>query len=84
MHKKEALVTLIEASFLLSSDEKLMLLDSVPAFTDKQVDTVGTMLARERALVLANEQPIKEVVAMHLEPIAQQHDTVYVGEGKAE
>jgi len=84
MNKKIALVTLIEASFLLSSCEKLALLDTVPTLNDKQVQALGTMLAKERAVMLANEDAIMTTIQKHLEAMREEDDDnkVYVGTGK--
>lgn len=84
MNKKIALVTLIEASFLLSSGEKLALLDTVPTLNDKQVQALGTMLAKERAVMLANEDAIMTTIQKHLEAMREEDDDnkVYVGKGK--
>jgi hypothetical protein len=84
MNKKIALVTLIEASFLLSSGEKLALLDTVPTLNDKQVQALGTMLAKERAVMLANEDAIMTTIQKHLEAMREEDDDnkVYVGTGK--
>lgn len=84
MNKKIALVTLIEASILLSSDEKLTLIDAVPGFNDKQVMALGKMLAEERAVLLTNENLIMQTIQTKLEEIRNQQadNAVYIGSGK--
>ncbi len=84
MNKKIALVTLIEASILLSSDDKLALIDAVPGFNERQVMTLGKMLAEERAVLLANEESIMQTIKTKLDAISTQEksNTVYIGTGK--
>ena len=84
MNKKIALVTLIEASILLSSDDKLALIDAVPGFNEKQVMALGKMLAEERAVLLANEEMIMQTIKTKLDAISAegQSNTVYIGTGK--
>ena len=60
MNKKIALVTLIEASIILSDEDRLMLLDLVPGLTDKQVDALGKFFALERQFILSHEDEVKE------------------------
>ena len=85
MNKKVALVTLIEASMMLSSEDKLALIDKVPALNNKQVEALGKMLAQERSILLANQDAIMKNISSHLHKIAGENsasDPVYVGTGK--
>ena len=86
MNKKLALVTLLEASLMLTAEEKLDLIDAVPGLNDRQVDALGVCLARERELVLANEPAVMSDIQKKLDDIANQDeqrpDTIYVGVGK--
>ncbi|MFZ5534759.1 MAG: hypothetical protein ACOY3M_01225 [Patescibacteria group bacterium] len=84
MNKKIALVTLIEASIILSDEDRLMLLDLVPGLTEKQVDALGKFFALERKFVLSNEDDVKQKIESLLTGLDRQDtDTVYVGSGNA-
>ncbi len=82
MNKKVALVTLIEASVLLTDDDKLTLIDRVPALTDQQVDVIGKYLAAERQFVLGHKKELSDSFDAMLEELVKGQDTVYVGTGK--
>ena len=83
MNKKVALVTLIESSFLLSSDDKLALIEKVPSFTEKQVDTVGKFLALERQIILDHKSELTARFESMLRELDREDtDRVYVGSGK--
>lgn len=85
MHKKKALLTLIEASLSFSDEDKLTLIERVPALTDKQVDMIGAYLVRERQFVLEHEEDIrKQMDALMVELEKSESEKVYVGQGKAE
>ena len=83
MNNKIALLTLIDASVVLSTDEKIRLIDAVPSFTQQDVDTLGNYLRKEREFVLNNEDLILEIIAKNFEKIGStnQDDKVYVGIG---
>lgn len=84
MQKKEALVTLIESGFVFSDEDKLALIDRVPALNDRQVDMLGKYLAREREFVLEHEDDIrKQMDELLTELDKPKVEQVYVGEGKA-
>ncbi len=84
MNKKIALVTLIEASIILSDDDRLMLLDLVPGLTDHQVDALGKFFALERQYVLSHEDDVKQKLDSILTELDKtDHETVFVGSGKA-
>lgn len=83
MNKKIAVVDLLQASVLLTAEQKLFLLDALPTFTEKQVDALGTFLAMEQQFIathsdeiLANMKKIYE--DLHLD----DGNNVYVGVGK--
>lgn len=78
MNKKVALITLIEASMVLTPEEKLDLIDGVPGLNEFQVDALGKFLAIERQTLLDNELYIMEDVRRKL----SNDNTVYVGVGK--
>ena len=84
MQKKEALVTLLEASFVFSDEDKLALIDRVPALNDKQVDALGKYLAREREFVLEQEEDIRNNMDELMNELDKpEPEKVYVGQGKA-
>lgn len=84
MNKKVALVTLIEASMVASTEEKLALIDLIPEMTEAQVDAWGKYFAKEREMVLAGEQDVMaELSKLFSEESADSENAVYVGSGKA-
>ncbi len=85
MNKKIALVDLIETSVLLTAEQKLGLLDMLPGFNEKQVDTLGELLAMERQFIDDHKEEIlghmKEIYDdLHIGEIGDTQ--VYVGSGK--
>lgn len=85
MNKKIALVDLIEASILLTAEQKLLLLEELPGFNEKQVTALGTFLAMEQQFI--NEH--KDEILVHMKQIyndlhleEQQTNQVFVGSGK--
>lgn len=82
MNKKVALVNLIEASVLLSDDDKLALIDRVPTLNEKQVDAMGTYLATERQFVLEHRQELTDSFNAMLAELTKPDEKVYVGSGK--
>lgn len=85
MNKKIALVTLIEASIILSDEDRLMLLDLIPGLTDRQTDALGKFFAAERQFVLANENDVKQRLdSMLTELDSKDQEKVYVGTSKTQ
>lgn len=85
MNKKIALVTLIEASIILSDEDRLMLLDLVPGLTEHQVDVLGKFFAIERQFILDNEDDVKQKLDSILTELDRtDNEKVYVGSGKAQ
>lgn len=85
MNKKIALVTLIEASIILSDEDRLMLLDLVPGLTDRQTDALGEFFAAERQFILANEDDVKQKLDIMLAELERGgSEKVYIGSGKAQ
>jgi hypothetical protein len=83
MNKKVALVTLIEASVLLSDEDKLALLDRVPALNDKQVTALGKFLAAERQFALDHEDDIRRSMEKLMGTLdLPEKKTVFIGSGK--
>ncbi len=85
MNKKIALVDIIEASILLTAEQKLLLLDELPAFTEIQVNALGSFLAMEQQFItdhseeiLANMKKIYEDLHLGDAPTNQ----VFVGTGR--
>ncbi len=85
MNNKIALVDLIQASILLTAEQKLTLLDELPSFTEKQVMALGSFLAMEQEFItehkeeiLANMKKIYEELHLGDTPTNQ----VFVGTGK--
>ena len=82
-NNKIALVTLIEASILLSDEDKLELMDEVPAMTDQRVEALGKFLSMEREFAIEHETAIRAHMQALLDNLDAQSDKrVYVGTGK--
>lgn len=78
-------MTLIDASILLSEEDKLRLLDLTPGLNDHQVEALGKFFAAERQYVVENEDDIRQqldIVLTELEKTGREK--VYVGLGKAQ
>lgn len=85
MNKKIALVTLIEASIILSDEDRLMLLDLVPGLTDRQTDALGKFFAAERQFILSNEDDVKQKLDIMLTELERGgSEKVYVGSSKVQ
>ena len=87
MNKKIALVHLIEESLLLSSGQKLELLDMVAGFTQKQVDALGKFLVSEQEFLLDNQEEILTHTQSMIETLtgkvlAPGENQLLVGKGK--
>jgi dsDNA-binding SOS-regulon protein len=54
MSKRSALKILIEHTFLLDDDAKVVLADSIPKLNDEQVEQLGVLLATEKKLAIEN------------------------------
>lgn len=85
MNKKIALVDLIEVSVLLTAEQKLLLLDELSGFNEKQVTALGTFLAMEQQFINEHKDEIltemkKIYNDLHLDE--QQANQVFVGTGK--
>lgn len=85
MDKKIALLTLLESSFVLTDEEKALMVDALPLLTDEQVEVMGKFLTAERRFLLDHEgdlhkslEEIRGILEME-----NQKNTVYVGVGKA-
>ncbi|MEK7533524.1 MAG: hypothetical protein AAB542_03760 [Patescibacteria group bacterium] len=85
MNNKIALVDLIQASILLTAEQKLTLLDELPSFTEKQANALGSFLSLEQEFItdhkeeiLANMKKIYE--ELHIGEM--QTKQVFVGTGK--
>ncbi len=82
MNKKSALVTLIETSFMLTDNDKLMLIDTVPSLNDRQVDALGLYFAKEREMVLEHRKELSDFMLTILSDLGRDDDRVYTGSGK--
>lgn len=82
MNKKVALVNLIEASVLLSNEDKLGLIDRVPALTDKQADVLGRYFASERQFVLEHRDELMQEMQKFLDELERETSAQSVGVGK--
>ena len=56
MDKRQALKILIEHTFLLSDDAKVVLVDSIPKLSNEQVEQLGVLLATEKKLAIENSK----------------------------
>lgn len=83
MNKKVALVNLIEASVLLTDEDKLVLIEKVPGLTDKQVDVAGKYFATERQFVLDHRDELSNNLDAMLLELEKNQNQVFVGSGKA-
>jgi hypothetical protein len=83
MNKKIVLVDLIQASILLTAEQKLAVLDGLPSFTEKQVDALGTFLAMEQQFIKDHSDEIlANMKAIYRDLGLEDVDQVYVGVGK--
>lgn len=85
MNNKIALVDLIEASILLTAEQKLTLLDELPSFTEKQTSTLGSFLFMEQQFIADHKDEIlsnmkKLYEELHLGEVQSQQ--IFVGTGK--
>jgi len=87
--KRNALLTLIEGSILLSYGQKLDIIDTFPSLTEEQIDALGKFLATEEQarelfaddIKKGTEQVLSDIVG---EDITKASDNaVFVGSGKA-
>lgn len=70
MNKKEALIILINHSFLLSDEVKKQLLSKVDSMDENQIDVLGKFLAEEKSKSIESvDEVIKEYqeLILHLE-----------------
>ena len=84
MNKKIALVDLLQASILFTAEQKLLILDQLPMFNEKQVDALGSFLAMEQQFIEThNDEIVANMKKMYAELHVQESpDAVYVGSGK--
>lgn len=83
MNKKIALVTLIEASFILSDEDRMRLLDLVPGLNDRQVEALGKFFALERQFVLAHEDDLRQQFDILVTELERgSREKIYIGTGK--
>lgn len=85
MNNKIALVDLIQASILLTAEQKLTLLDELPSFTEKQGNALGSFLSLEQEFITDHKEEIldnmkKLYQELHLEEA--QTKQIFVGSGK--
>lgn len=76
---------LIEASILLTAEQKLTVLDELPAFTEKQVNALGSFLALEQEFLSDHREEILENMKKLYEQLHladAQTKQVFVGTGK--
>lgn len=85
MNNKIALVDLIEASVLLTAEQKLVVLDELPSFTEKQVNALGSFLALEQQFIADHKEEILDNMKKLYEELRleeAQTKQVFVGSGK--
>lgn len=85
MNNKIALVDLIEASVLLTAEQKLVVLDELPSFTEKQVNALGSFLALEQQFIADHKEEILDNMKKLYEELRleeAQTKQVFVGTGK--
>lgn len=85
MNKKIALVDLIEASVLLTAEQKLVVLDELPSFTEKQVNTLGSFLAMEQQFITDHKEELLDTMKKLYEELRledAQTKQIFVGSGK--
>ncbi len=71
MDKKTALVTLLKNSFWITDPAKREILLKLGTLTDEQVDTIGKFLAKEREIMIRDEDKILEESSTLLPSITQ-------------
>ncbi len=85
MNNKIALVDLIEASVLLTAEQKLVVLDELPSFTEKQVNALGSFLALEQQFIADHKEEILDNMKKLYEELRlekAQTKQIFVGTGK--
>lgn len=85
--KRDALLTLIEGSILLSYEQKLDVIENFPLLSEEQIDALGAFLAAEEKIREEFGEDIQQGVEKVLSEIVgetiAENNTVYVGTGKA-
>lgn len=79
--KRDALLTLIEASILLSYEQKLDIIENFPLLSEEQIDALGKFLATEEKIREEFGEEIQKGVEKVLSEIVGDENKVYVGSG---
>lgn len=58
MDKRQALTILINTSYLLEEEDKLLLLAHINDLSDEEVEAIGTFFAEEKKAAIENAQNI--------------------------
>lgn len=62
MDKKEALIILIQHSYILTDNDKVKLLGNLDKLTPEEIDKLGTLLAtQKKAAIENNDEIIKQL-----------------------
>lgn len=81
--KRDALLTLIEDSILLSYEQKLDVIENFPLLTEEQIDALGQFLSTEERIREKFGEDIQRGVEQVLSDIVGEpidgDNTVYVG-----
>ena len=82
MDKKIALVELLQHSILLTAEQKLLLLDALPSFNERQIDALGKFLSMEQQFVETHSDEILADMKKIYEELHLDDEKIYVGMGK--
>ncbi len=74
MDKKEALIILIQHSYILTDNDKMKLLGNLDKLTPEEIDKLGTLLAtQKKAAIENNDEIIKQLEEVEKKLSADQN-----------
>lgn len=62
VNKREALATLIQNSYILDEETKNKMLANIDAYTQEEIDAIGTFLAEEKKAAIENAADMLQVI----------------------